>query len=131
MAEYSTFLKIGTTAIMLRMLDDPGTVLRDMTLEDPIRAIREISHDITCRRKVRLANGRETSALDVQKEYLSRALRYRDQRGLPELESRALDMWEHCVTGLEKDPFTLDRECDWVIKHNLIEGYRERHGLAL
>ena len=131
MSEYATFLKIGAAAIMLRMLDDPGVVLRDMTMEDPIRAIREISHDITCKRKIRLANGRETSALDIQKEYLSRALRFRDQRGLPELESRALDMWEHCIVGIEKDPFTLDRECDWVIKHNLIEAYRERHQLPL
>jgi proteasome accessory factor A len=131
MSEYATFLKVGAAGIMLRMLDDPGVVLRDLTMEDPIRAIREISHDITCRRKIRLANGRETSALDVQKEYLSRALRYRDQRGLPDLESKALDMWEHCVTGIEKDPFSLDRECDWVIKHNLVEAYRKRHDIPL
>jgi proteasome accessory factor A len=131
MSEYATFLKVGAAGIMLRMLDDPGVVLRDMTMEDPIRAIREISHDITCRRKIRLANGRETSALDIQKEYLSRALRFRDKRGLPELESKALDMWEHCVVGLEKDPFSLGREVDWVIKHNLIEAYQARHDLPL
>ena len=58
MSEYTTFLKIGSTACMLRMLEDSRVVLRDMTLENPIRAIREISHDITCTRKVRLANGR-------------------------------------------------------------------------
>jgi proteasome accessory factor A len=131
MSEYATFLKVGATSIMLRMLEDPSVVLRDMTLEDPIRAIREISHDITCRRLVRLANGRETSALDIQKEYLSRAIRYRDQRGLSELENKALGMWQHCLEAIEKDPLTLDRECDWVIKHKLVEGYRARHGLAL
>src|SRR6202522_4875882 len=76
MCESTTMLKVGTAALMLRMLDDPGIVLRDMTLEDPIRAIREISHDVTCRRRVRLANGREVSALDVQNEYLSRAVRF-------------------------------------------------------
>src|SRR5205085_8269325 len=65
MSEYSTFLKVGTTSILLRMLEDTSVVLRDMTLENPIRAIREISHDITCRKKVRLANGREASALDI------------------------------------------------------------------
>ncbi len=59
MSEYATYLKVGSTSILLRMLEDPGTVLRDLTLENPIRAIREISHDLTCRRKVRLANGRE------------------------------------------------------------------------
>ncbi len=83
MSEYSTFLKVGATAVMLRMLEDQSVVLRDMTLENPIRAIREISHDITCRRRVRLANGREVSALDIQREYLDRALRYADTKGLP------------------------------------------------
>jgi proteasome accessory factor A len=131
MSEYATFLKVGTTSILLRMLEDPAVVLRDMTLENPIRAIREISHDITLRRRVRLANGREASALEIQGEYLSRAKRYRDTRGLSPLEERALDMWDHCLTGLEKDPFTLERECDWVIKHNLIERYRQREGIGL
>jgi proteasome accessory factor A len=82
MSEYTTFVKVGSAACMLRMLEDPSVVLRDMTLENPIRAIRDISHDITCRRKVRLANGREVSALDIQREYLDRALRYADTKGL-------------------------------------------------
>ncbi len=131
MSEYATFLKVGATSILLRMLEEPGVVLRDLTLEDPIRAIREISHDITCRRPVRLANGREASALDIQKEYLGRAIRYDEQRGLPPLEHRALEMWQHCVEGIEKDPLSLDRECDWVIKHRLVEAFRQRHQLAL
>ena len=82
MSEYATFLKVGTTAILLRMLEEPNVVLRDMTLENPIRAIREISHDITCTRKVRLANGREATALEIQQEYLTRALRYAERRDL-------------------------------------------------
>ncbi len=131
MSEYATFLKIGTTSILLRMLEDPSVVLRDMTLENPIRAIREISHDTSLKRRVRLANGREASALEIQSVYLERAKRYRDLKGLSPLEDRALDMWEHCITGLAKDPWSMDRECDWVIKHNLIERYRERHQLAL
>ena len=104
MSEYATFLKVGTTSILLRMLEDSSVVLRDMTLENPIRAIREISHDITCKRRVRLANGREVSALD---------------------------MWEQALVTIEDDPLSLDRECDWVIKYHLIEAYRERHNLAL
>jgi proteasome accessory factor A len=131
MSEYSTFLKVGATAVMLRMLEDQSVVLRDMTLENPIRAIREISHDITCRRRVRLANGREVSALDIQREYLDRALRYADTKGLPPLEQRALDMWEHCVTTIEDEPLKLEREVDWVIKHQLIEAYRAKHDLPL
>ena len=131
MSEYTNFLKIGAAACMLRMLEDPNVVLRDMTLENPVRAIREISHDITCRQTVRLANGREVSALDIQREYLDRALRYADGPGFPPLEQKALDMWEHCVSTIEDDPLKLDREVDWVIKHNLIERFRERHDLPL
>jgi proteasome accessory factor A len=131
MSEYATFLKVGATSILLRMLEDPGVVLRDMTLENPIRAIREISHDTTLRRRVRLANGREASALDIQSEYFNRAKRYQETRGLSALEDQALAMWEHCLKGLESDPWSLDRECDWVIKHRLIEHYRRREGVAL
>lgn len=131
MSEYTSFVKMGAAACMLRMLEDPQVVLRDMTLENPIRAIREISHDITCRRTVRLANGREVSALDIQREYLDRALRYADAQGFPPLEQRALEMWQHCIETIEDDPLKLDREVDWVIKHNLIQKFRERHDLAL
>ncbi len=131
MSEYTTFVKVGAAACMLRMLEDPTVVLRDMTLENPIRAIRDISHDPTCRRRVRLANGREVSALDIQREYLDRALRYADRKGFPPLEQRALEMWEHCVSTIENDPLKLDREVDWVIKYRLVEAFRARHGLAL
>jgi proteasome accessory factor A len=131
MSEYTTFLKVGATAVLLRMLEDPAVVLRDMTLENPIRAIRDISHDLTGTKRVRLANGREVSAIDIQTEYLNRALRYADQKGLPPQEQRALDMWEHCITTIADDPFKLDREIDWVIKHKLVEAYRAKHGLAL
>ncbi len=131
MSEYATFLKVGATSILLRMLEDPSVVLRDMTLENPIRAIREISHDTTLRRRVRLANGREASALDIQGEYFNRAKRYQETHGLSPLEDQALAMWEHCLKGLESDPWSLDRECDWVIKHRLIEQYRNREGVPL
>jgi proteasome accessory factor A len=131
MSEYSTFLKTGATSIMLRMLEEDGAPWRDLTLENPIRAIRDISHDITCRRRVRLANGRELSAVDIQSEYLTRAQRFAKRRGLPPLEQRALEMWEHVMTHLEDDPFKLNREVDWVIKHELIDAYRTRHDLPL
>jgi proteasome accessory factor A len=131
MSEYSTFLKVGATSILLRMLEDPSVVLRDMTLENPIRAIREISQDITCTRKVRLANGREASALDIQATYLERALRYNETKGFSPLEQQALGMWEHCLTALEKDPLTLNRECDWVVKYQLLEHYMERNQVPL
>ncbi|MEM8925292.1 MAG: Pup--protein ligase [Actinomycetota bacterium] len=131
MSEYTTYLKVGAMAVLLRMVEDPGCVLRDMTLENPIRAIREISHDLTMERTVRLASGREVSALEIQSEYLERALHYADTHGLPDDEMKALQMWEHVMTQLASDPFKLDRELDWVIKHNLIEAYRAKHDLPL
>lgn len=131
MSEYATFLKVGACAILLRMLEEPNVVLRDLTLENPIRAIREISHDMTCTRRVRLANGREMSAWEIQAEYLERAMKYAERRDLSPLETQALDMWQHVMKGIESDPLSLDREVDWVIKHKLIEQYRDRHDLAL
>lgn len=130
MSEYATFAKIGSTVALLQMLEDE-VVFRDLTLENPIRAIREISHDMTCRRTVRLANGRELSALDIQWEYLERVLRYTRTTGVgPEVE-KAVAMWEHLLTGLEKDPMTLNREVDWVAKYHLIDRYQARHKLPL
>lgn len=131
MSEYTTYLKVGAMAVLLRMVEDPSVVLRDMTLENPIRAIREISHDLTFTRKVRLANGREVTAMDIQNEYLQRALRYADTKGFPPDEMRALRMWEHVMTQMAKDPFSLTRELDWVIKYHLIESYQAKHQISM
>ncbi len=131
MSEYTTFLKVGTTSIILRMLEEDPSPWRDLSLENPIRAIREISHDVTCRRRVRLANGRELSAVEIQSEYLNRALRFAKRHRLSPLEQQALEMWEHVMVHLESDPLKLSREIDWVIKYHLIEAYREKHELPL
>ncbi len=130
MSEYATYAKVGTVAAILQMIED-DVVFRDVTLENPIRAIREISHDTTCRRKIRLQNGRELSALDIQWEYLDRALRYARSPGFPAPVQKAVEMWEHLLTGLEKDPLSLDREVDWVIKYHFIERSREKWDLPL
>jgi proteasome accessory factor A len=130
MSEYATFAKVGTTAALLQMLE-ADVVFRDMTLENPIRAIREISHDPTCRRQVRLANGRELSALDIQWEYLERVMRFSRTVGFPAQVEQAVGMWEYLLTGLEKDPMSLSREVDWVMKLHLIEHYRAKHDLAM
>jgi len=130
MSEYITFVKIGTTVALLQMLE-ADVVFRDLSLENPIRAIREISHDPSCRRLVRLANGRELSALDIQWEYLERVMRYSRTTGFPAQVEQAIGMWEHLLTGLEKDPMSLNREVDWVMKLHLIEKYQARHDLAM
>lgn len=130
MSEYATYAKVGSTLALLQMLEE-GVVFRDLTMENPIRALREISHDLTCRRRVRLANGRELSGLDIQWEYLERVLRYSRAHPFPPQVESAVGMWEHLLTGLEKDPLSLRRECDWVAKYHLVEDYRARRHLEL
>ncbi len=130
MSEYTNFVKVGAALAILQMLEDE-VVFRDLSLENPIRAIREISHDMTCRRKVRLANGRELSALDMQWEYLERAVRFGRTTGFPPQVEKAVEMWEYLLTNLEKDPLGLKREVDWVAKYHLIEQYRAKHDLAM
>jgi proteasome accessory factor A len=130
MSEYATFVKVGTMVALLQMVEK-DVVFRDLTLENPIRAIREIAHDPTCRRKIRLINGRELSALDIQWEYLDRAMRFARSPGFPVQVKAAVDRWETLLTGLEKDPMTLDREVDWVAKYRLLERYQNRRSLQL
>jgi proteasome accessory factor A len=121
---------MGTMVALLQMVER-DVVFRDLTLENPIRAIREVSHDITCSRKIKLANGRELSALDIQWEYLDRAMRFARSPGFPPQVQQAIDRWEHLLTGLEKDPMTLDREVDWVMKYRLLERYSKTRGIPL
>jgi proteasome accessory factor A len=123
---------VASCDLVLRMIEE-GVVMRDLTMENPIRAIREISHDTTGRRKVRLANGREASALEIQLEYLTRARDFVDRRELrTPVVDQALDLWERGLKAVESgDLDSVDREIDWVIKWKLIERYRARHGLPL
>src|SRR5688572_4756780 len=129
MNEWASYLKVGATALLLRMVEE-GVQIRDMTLENPLRAIREISHDTTCKRRVRLANGREASALEMQKEYLDKALRWVDHRDDPVLKEIAT-MWEHAIHSLEHDQDALKTQVDWIAKRDLIESYRTKHNLSL
>jgi proteasome accessory factor A len=131
MSEQATFLKVGATCVMLSILEDHGQVLRDMTLENPIRAIREISQDPSLKVKVRLANGRDISALEIQTEFVERALKYRDLKGLQPEEDRALDMWANTIDALWRDPSELWRQVDWIAKRRLIDEYRESRHLEL
>ncbi|MGH3329170.1 MAG: proteasome accessory factor PafA2 family protein, partial [Streptomycetales bacterium] len=132
MSEATTQLKIGATDLVLRMVE-AGVVMRDLTLENPIRAIREVSHDMTGRRKVRLANGREASALEIQTEYLTKARDFAARRGLDSgVVKQVLDLWERTVTAVRTGDLDLvSREIDWIIKYQLIERYRARAGIPL
>ncbi|MEW9519038.1 Pup--protein ligase [Streptomyces tubercidicus] len=132
MSETTMMLKVGATDLVLRMIE-AGTVMRDLTLENPIRAIREVSHDITGQRKVRLASGREASALEVQQEYYQKAVDFCDRRGIRTgTVERVLELWGRTLEAIRDQE--LDRvstEIDWVMKHQLIERYRTKNNITM
>ncbi|MET7334909.1 Pup--protein ligase [Nonomuraea sp. NPDC005650] len=131
MSETTMLLKVGATDLVLRMVE-AGIVMRDMSLENPIRAIREVSHDMTGRRRVRLANGREASSLEIQQEYLGKAKDFVDRRGGDAIARRVLELWERTLRAVETgDLDTVSREIDWVTKYQLIERYRKKYDLPL
>jgi proteasome accessory factor A len=111
---------------------EQGIQFRDFTLDNPIRAIREISHDLTGRRPVRLAGGREAGALDIQREYHARAVEHVARRGSDPVTDRVLELWGRTLDAVERQELSLiDREIDWAIKHRLVERYRARGDLGL
>ena len=132
MSETTTMLKVGATDLVLRMIE-AGVVLRDLTLENPIRAIREISHDITGKKTVRLTNGRELSALDMQREFFERAFEFAHRREIAVgTVAKVLDLWERTLDAVEKDDLAaVASEIDWVNKLQLVERYSIKHDLAL
>jgi proteasome accessory factor A len=131
MAEPTTLLKVGSANLVLEMIEE-GVQFRDFSLDNPIRAIREISHDLTGRRPVRLAGGREASALDIQREYFDRAQDHVKRRSPDPIASRVIELWGRALDAVEQQDLSkIDREIDWAIKHRLVERYRAKHGLEL
>jgi proteasome accessory factor A len=132
MNESTTMLKIGSADLVLRMIEQ-GVNFRDLTLENPIRAIREISHDMTGTRPVRLAAGRTASALEIQRDYYSRAVDFVSRQGDEDpTTKRVLELWGRTLDAVERQDLTLiDREIDWATKYQLIERYRGKHDLPL
>ncbi len=131
MSETTLLLKIGSTNLVLRMIEG-GAVIPDMTLDNPVRAIREISHDMTGRSRVRLTDGRELSALEIQYEYLTCARDFARTHGLDAVSERVLELWERTLDAIETGNLDkIAREIDWVTKFQLIERYRARHDLPL
>ncbi len=129
MSEVTTYLKVGTTAIVLAMVED-GFIRKDLALEDPVRAIKEISHDTTCRRKVRLKRGKEFSAIELQREYLELALEYYATAEQAPQVSDLLERWQGVLERLSEDPMSLARELDWVIKKELVHSYMAKKGIG-
>jgi proteasome accessory factor A len=131
MSEPTMLLKAGAPSLVLRMAE-AATVMPNLTLDNPVQAIDEVSRDITGRSRVRLANGRQLSALDIQREYLAKARDFTDKRGADAVSKRVLGAWERALDAIEAGNLgAIAREIDWVIKHQFIEQYRARHDLPL
>lgn len=135
MSETTTLLKVGSCDLVLKMLE-AGTVMRDLTLENPIRAIREISHDPTGKRLVKLANGRELSAIQLQSEYFERARDFAEQHSLLDDPSshaaKVVELWQRAIQAVDTgDLAAIDQDIDWVIKLKLLDRYMAKHNLTL
>ncbi|MBZ5733969.1 proteasome accessory factor PafA2 [Nocardioides sp. TRM66260-LWL] len=130
LAEVSTYLKVGTTALVLAMIED-RFLTTDLSLEGPVAALRAVSHDPTLRQTVTLRDGRTITALDLQGEYLTRARAYVEQRveDVDDQTRDVLDRWESVLERLARDPMLCARELDWVAKLQILQRYRDRDGL--
>ena len=133
LCEVSTFLKLGTSALVLAMIEDDVAPARPLALADPVRAIHAVAVDRTFVQPLLMADGSTATALDIQWELYGQARKYADDRGLECLGAdgigeEVLARWEAVLHGLETDPSTLARQVDWVAKLQLLEAYRDRHG---
>jgi Pup amidohydrolase len=133
LSEVATFLKLGTTALVLAMIEDDAMPARELSLEDPVRAMHRVSADLSLAEPLPVVDGSTITALELQWELFTAARRYAKEHGLAALGEEAvgemvLDRWEAVLHGLETDPTSLVHQLDWVAKHHLLEGYRERHG---
>ena len=130
MSEYTNFLKIGACAVVLQMIED-NFINQDFTLRNPVKAIKDISYDTTCKRKLRLDNGREYSPIEIQREYCEMAQKYIEQYPVSDELRDAVASGSTCSTASNDDPDQLDRKIDWVIKRKLIQSYIERSDTTL
>ncbi|HEY0953042.1 depupylase/deamidase Dop [Nocardioides sp.] len=132
LAEVSTYLKVGTTALVLAMIED-RFITTDLTVDGSVAGLRAISHDPSLRQKVTLTDGRKLTGVQLQLEYLDLARKYVEDRYGADADAQTLDVlsrWESVLDRLERDPMLCARELDWVAKLRLLEQYRQRDGLA-
>ena len=127
MAELSTYLKVGATAIVLDLMEG-GAELPDLELDDPVRAIKDVSRDLDVKRVLKLRDGRVTNAVAVQRAYLKAAQDFYACHELSQVTKDILVRWEEVLDKLERDPMLLVRDLDWVAKRHMIQTYMERKG---
>ena len=132
LSETSTYLKLGTTSLVLAMIEDKFLTV-DLSVEEPVSSLRAVSHDPSLRHVLTLRSGRTLTAVQLQMEYLEQARKYVEDRFGDDVDAQTadvLDRWESVLTRLEQDPMLCARELDWVAKLRLLEGYRTRDGLG-
>ncbi len=128
LSEYTIYLRTGVTTLMLAMIED-GAIRKNLSLRDPVRAIKECSHDSSCRRELALESGKKLTAVQIQAEYLEMALQYVASRSIDPETKDVLVKWQHVIDALGRDPMELREQIDWVMKKSLIEGFMERKSL--
>jgi len=134
MSEISTYLKLGTTSLILAMIEerwfaDTGV---DLAIEAPVASLRAVSHDPTLAQQVTLRDGRRLTAVQLQLEFHEQARKFVEDRYGADADEQTLDVlarWESVLTRLTDEPMSLSRELDWVAKLELLQGYRDREGL--
>jgi proteasome accessory factor PafA2 len=129
MSEFTIYLRNGVTALILSMIED-GAVTKDLTLRDPVRTIREVSHDLTLRHELTMEDGSARTALEIQSDFLEMVLAHTSSRSLDPVQKDVLQKWQEVIEALGRDPMELDTRIDWVIKKRLIERYMGRKNLA-
>ena len=130
MSEVCTYLKLGSTALLLSMVED-GVLGDPPSLAAPVKALHAVSHDLTCRRPLQLKDGRSMTPIAVQWHYLEAAKSYcKEHEGSPAWGQAVVEMWERLLTAVEDDPMTLDGVVDWVTKYRILQRYVERDGLG-
>ena len=128
MSEYTIWLRQGTTAIVLAMIED-GAIDMDMSLRDPVKGIKDVSHDVSLTRELELNTGRKLTAIQMQRDYLEMAIKYAAAHEMPSWCAEIIDHWGEVLDALERDPYELTDRLDWVAKKAMIERFMERKGL--
>ncbi len=131
LAEVSTYLKLGTTTLVLAMIED-GFLSVDLAVDLPVSTLHAFSHDWSLKELITLRSGRKLTAVQLQMEYAEQARKYVEDRYGADADAVTVDVlerWESVLSRLESDPMTLSRELDWVAKLQILEGYRSRDGL--
>ena len=132
MSEVATYLKVGTTSIVLSMIEDDAFPAH-LVIKDPVRAVRQVSHDTTLNAVIEMVDGRHLTAAQIQTEIIEAATNYATRFGLDSVDEQigndVLQRWHNVVASLQTDPLTVANIVDWVAKKRIVEGFALRHGL--